>query len=78
MKNSIIVIAAVLAVGLAKSQIGGANRTNSLSNIPKGEYFTICQIAKLSELSEHQVVKALYKLKKQGKVWENAGLYMFV
>lgn len=73
-----MVIGAVLAAGFVKSKLGGFNKSNAFSAVPKGEYFAVWKIAELTGLSEYKVVHALRKLKRQGKVWENAGLYMFV
>ena len=77
MKNSIIVIGAVVAVGFAKSKLGGSNLRGNYNNVPRGEYFTVHQIAQYAGVSEFEATKALRKFLKQGKVWNNAGLYMF-
>ena len=77
MKNSMMVIGAIVAAGFVKSKLGGMNKLSVFNKVPKGEYFAVWKIAEITGLSEHKVVQALYKLKKQGKVWENAGLYMF-
>jgi len=77
MKNSVIVIGAVLAVGFAKSKIGGFSMRGNYNNVPKGRYFTVYQIAEYAGVSEFEATKALRKFLKQGKVWNNAGLYMF-
>ena len=77
MKNSMMVIGAVAVVGFVKSRMGGFNKPSPFKDVPKGQYFAISKIAKLTGLSEHKVVQALHSLKTQGKVWENSGLYMF-
>lgn len=77
MKNSIIVIGAVVAVGFAKSKLGGFNMYGNYNNVPRGEYLTVYQIAQYAGVSEFEATKALRKFLKQGKVWNNAGLYMF-
>lgn len=77
MKNSVIVIGTVIAIGFAKTKIGGLSMYGNYNNVPKGEYFTVHQIAQLAGVSEFEAVKALRKFLKQGKVWNNAGLYMF-
>ena len=77
MINSVIVIGAVLAVGFAKSKIGGFNLRGNYNNVPRGRYFNVVEIAKYAGVSEFEATKALRKFLKQGKVWNNAGLYMF-
>jgi len=77
MKNSVIVIGAVLAVSFAKAKIGGLSMHGNYNNVPRGEYFTVHQIAQFAGVSEFEAVKALRKFLKQGKVWNNAGLYLF-
>jgi hypothetical protein len=77
MKNSIIVIGAVIAIGFAKGKMGGFNMYGRYNNVPRGEYFTVHQIASYAGVSEFEATKALRKFLKEGKVWNNAGLYMF-
>tara|TARA_Y100001980_G_C14178664_1_gene50666 strand:- start:219 stop:455 length:237 start_codon:yes stop_codon:yes gene_type:complete len=77
MKNCAMVLGTILAVGFLKSKTGEMNKKDPFKNVPKGQYFTIFEIAKFTGMSEYKIIQSLYALKRDGKVWENAGLYMF-
>ena len=83
MNSSLILIGSLIGVGLVKSNFGGLNRQDDIKkhirsillNTPKDEYFSISKIAKMANISEFNARKALIKMKREGLVWEDFGLF---
>jgi hypothetical protein len=52
--------------------------TSNLKQVQKDEWLQLWEVAEQQGISEYKAFKLLNKLKKQGKVWENNGLWMIV